>query len=425
MHVLAIASRPPLYLASCIPLTLLSTSCANVSSDSFGFATGAVGATSPTVQLASVRARDAETAAQIASNGSLLYSADLNKGGWTKYCHTSHMLANQGNFREAVREASKSFFLGQSSGNSYTMAHAARDLAYAYSLAGDLDNARRWAEATLRYARRSPSTRDTTVVVAPAHKIIGDIELRRGHPALAVTSYEQAIAIGSDRLKSGARAALANAEIANRNFERARQLFRQADTGAQPAVTSFVKRAEAELALAEGKSAEALRLFTASIATSDEYNRVWSLRGAALAQRRLGQVKGAIDSYKQALAAGAALRARFHSEEFKTGFFGQLQTVYDEATEVLAEHGAASEALEASEQGRARAMLDIIGGRVELAGSGTGNAAADPVGRAHSVAEIQAALSDKEALVVYHVLDHNSFAWTVTKSGIKVAKLRI
>src|SRR5262249_36671196 len=153
MHVRAIARRPPLYLAACIPFTLLSTSCANVSSDSFGLATGAVGATSPTVQLASVRARDAETAAQIASNGSLLYNADINKGGWNKYCNTAHVLANQGNFREAVREASKSFFLGQSSGNPYAMAHAARDLAYAYSLAGDLDNARRWAEATLRYAQ--------------------------------------------------------------------------------------------------------------------------------------------------------------------------------------------------------------------------------------------------------------------------------
>jgi hypothetical protein len=65
------------------------------------------GATLPNVQPASVRARDAETTAQIAANGSLLYSVDINKGGWSKYCHTAHMLANQGNFHEAVREARK------------------------------------------------------------------------------------------------------------------------------------------------------------------------------------------------------------------------------------------------------------------------------------------------------------------------------
>ena len=404
---------------------LLLGSCANVDGPSFALTTGAVSRAAPNVQLASVRAQDAETAAQIASNGSLLYTADINKSGWNKYCNASHMLANQGNFREAVRAASKSFFLGQSSGNAYAMGHAARDLAYAYSLAGDLDNARRWAEAALKYARRLPSTVDKSAVAAPAHKVIGDIELRRGHPALAVASYEQAITIGSDRLKSEARAAMANAEIANRNFERARQLFREADTGAEPSVTAFIKRTEAELALAEGKAAEALRLFNASISASDEYNRVWSLRGAAIAQKRLDQVKGAIDSYKQALAAAAELRAKFRSEEFKTGFFGHLQTVYDEATEILAENATASEALEASEQGRARAMLDFIGGRVQLAGSGTGNAVVDPVGRAQTLTELQSALSDEEALVIYHVLDAKSFVWTVTKRTIKIAKLKI
>jgi CHAT domain-containing protein len=64
-------------------------------------------------------------------------------------------------------------------------------------------------------------------------------------------------------------------------------------------------------------------------------------------------------------------------------------------------------------------------GRVQLAGAGTGKAVVDPVGQAHTVAEIQAALSDKDALIIYHVLDAKSFAWTVTRNNIKVAKLKI
>jgi TetR/AcrR family transcriptional repressor of nem operon len=40
-------------------------------------------ASAPSVQLANVRVRDAETATQIASNGALLYSADVNKRNWT------------------------------------------------------------------------------------------------------------------------------------------------------------------------------------------------------------------------------------------------------------------------------------------------------------------------------------------------------
>ena len=57
---------------------MLLGSCGIADTLSFPVTTSATVAHAPSVQLASVRARDAETAAQIASNGALLYNADTN-----------------------------------------------------------------------------------------------------------------------------------------------------------------------------------------------------------------------------------------------------------------------------------------------------------------------------------------------------------
>jgi CHAT domain-containing protein len=305
------------------------------------------------------------------------------------------------------------------------MAHASRDLAYAYSLAGDLANAEVWAGAALRYARRSPSTRDTTSVVGSAQKIAGDIAFRRGQIAKALVSYKAAMEVGPDWLRGMARVSLANAEIANRNFEAARQLLQQAAKGATEERLGYIRRGEAELAIAEGKHDEALRLYKAATTAGDAYSRMWAMRGMARVQRKVGRANEAIATYRQALVIGIELRAQFRSEEFKTGFFGELQTIYDEATGLLVETGASADGLEASEQGRARAMLDLIRGRVQVAGSGTGGAAVDPVGEAQSVAQIRAALAPNETIVIYHVLDSKTLVWTVTKDAVKVASIAV
>lgn len=388
--------------------------------------TGATSPLTPSVQLANVRAHDAETAAQIAANGALLYGSDNTKGDWGSYCHISHRLANEGNFRQSVREASKAFFLGQTTGNSFAMAHAARDLAFAYSLAGDLSNAQNWSDAALKYAKRSPATRDTTPVVSQAHKILGDIALRRGLASKAIAAYEEAIKLGPDRVKTRAYASMANAEIATQNFTRARDLFRHAKAVADTEVLPFIRRGEAALADVEGNHQEALRLYKEASASGDDYSRVWAFRGAGTIHKRLNQTKEAAESYKQAIKLASSLRGQFHSEEFKTGLFGQLHTVYDEATSLLVDNGNVVEALETSEQGRARATLDLLRGRVKVSGAGTGKAVVDPMGGSETVANIRAALGDKQELLVFHVTSNRTFAWSLGKTtGVRMAKLPI
>lgn len=90
--------------------------------------------------------RDAESAAGMVTSGKLLYTADLNKRTWGQYCRQSLALADRGEFRAAVRAASKALFLGEQGDGVVAVAIASRDLAYAYNFAGELDRAEEWAK---------------------------------------------------------------------------------------------------------------------------------------------------------------------------------------------------------------------------------------------------------------------------------------
>src|SRR5207244_5050298 len=147
-----------------------------------------------------------------------------------------------------------------------------------------------------------------------------------------------------------------------------------------------------------------------------EYHRVWALDGLARARQAAGDRDGALAAYSEALTAAERVRARFRSEEFKTGFFGDMQQVFDSAIALQMASGRAEAALETSERSRARALLDLVRGRVKTsAGAG---AVADPLTRSLSLAARKAAAPDNGAIVVYHVTPSRTFAWLVRRGGI-------
>ena len=92
-------------------------------------------------KLASIFAMEVESAARLTLEGQVLYENDDVKLRAGQYCSNSVKLADQGEFRKAIREASKALFLGESKGNPYLLGLAERDLAQAYSFAGQLDRA--------------------------------------------------------------------------------------------------------------------------------------------------------------------------------------------------------------------------------------------------------------------------------------------
>ncbi|HET7341243.1 MAG TPA: CHAT domain-containing protein, partial [Methylomirabilota bacterium] len=108
--------------------------------------------------------------------------------------------------------------------------------------------------------------------------------------------------------------------------------------------------------------------------------------------------------------------ARFRSEEFKTGFFGDMQQIFDGAIALMMDAGRAEAALETSERSRARALLDLVRGRVKT--SAGAEAVAEPLRRTRSVADLEAAAPEGGAIVEYHVTPTRTFAWVVRRSGV-------
>lgn len=355
--------------------------------------------------------RDAETATGLVASGKLFYDADSEKKEWGQYCRESGLLADQGRFREAVRSASKALFLGQRSNNTTALAYAARDLAYAYSLAGDLDQAEEWAKRSLAHLARS-TVRDRGDVLVPVHKVLGDIAMRRNDIETSVKHYQTALAaiFGGSPQRLPVRVSLANAEIRRGRFEAARQILDEVGAG-DPAWSPHLLRARGHLALAERNYAKVVEHFAAAVVgmrqAKDPYHLMWMQHGLAQAYLAAGDHDKALAALRDAIASAKQLRAQFRSEEFKAGFFGDVQRIFDDAIGLLVDANRFDEALALSEESRARALLDLL----------KGNTKDDQLDTVQAVAK----LPPQTAVVVYHVLPDRTIAWTVRAGAMTAA----
>jgi len=379
----------------------------------------APGAGSFAAQL-ELRAREVEVAAAIAGDGRLLYLADDSKKSWGQYCAAVYPLMEAGRVREAVRSASKAFFLGQRGNDPIALSMSARDLAYAFSAAGDLDAAWKWSgEAIAHYAKIGYTRVNTDhSILSPVHKVRGDIEVRRGRYAEALKEYAVALdkvsGFGTDR--PFIRVAQGNAMLRGGQADKAREAFEDLRSASEPAVRAAAIRGLAELAIRARRSDEARQLLSAAVNEATEakagYAEMWFRYDLARTLLDAGDRKGAGGQLAIALRLADALRGKFRSEEFKTGFFADVQQVFDLAVTLAMEDGRHAEAFEISEASRARALADVIRGRDR-----SGRAA--EAARAARAGEISALLPENTALVAYHVLDTRTAAWIVRRDGLE------
>lgn len=347
--------------------------------------------------------KDAESAARLASTGKLFYEADENKLAWSRYCANSVALSNRGEFRQAVREASKALFLGKASNNTTALAFASRDLAYAYNLAGDLERAEEWARQSLTYG--SQGIRDRDVILSAAHKVLGDVAVRRGNVDAGITHYEKALSeySGVDPRRLAVQLSLANAEIRRGRIDVARKILDSIDS-TDKSWTPYILRARGQLAFAEKQYAKAAGHYAAAADSlrggKDRYHLMWMQYGQGQALAAAGEREKAVAALLEAAASARTLRAQFRSAEFRAGFFGDVQSIYDDAITLLVEAQRFDEALAVSEESRARALLDVLRGH-----AGENAAAAVPPIPANT------------AVVAYHVLGDRTVAWTVRSEG--------
>lgn len=97
-----------------------------------------------------------------------------------------------------------------------------------------------------------------------------------------------------------------------------------------------------------------------------------SLLGVARAERLLGRTAAALAASSRALEISESVRPTVLREDLRTGYFSTVQERYDLQIALLLETGRVGEAWVAAEQGRARALRDLL----DEAGAGLRQAAA-------------------------------------------------
>lgn len=367
------------------------------------------------------RLRDAQTARALSAEGQLLYQRDRVKLTGFEYCGQSIALSERGDFRASIQAASKALYLGQQESKDDLQAAAKRDLAIAFSYAGDLERAEGYARDALSHrASESP------LIAAPAFKVIGDVHGRRADWPKAIEFYQHALELASEKYRPLVQVSLANAFVAAGDVIRARDLYDRIDTGRIGPLAQAFGRGMGNLLLAEGKPSEALNVFRSAAETASgsdaAYHRVWALDGAGRSHAALGNRTAAKHAFVEAARLGETVRARFRSEEFKSGLFGDIQSIFEQAIALAAEEGDAQSAWDLSEASRSRALLDVVRGRVNVHRDGTRSASASeaiPLGR------VQSALGPREAVIQYHGLPDRLLAWVIRPDAVSITSIAL
>jgi CHAT domain-containing protein len=386
----------------------------------------------PVARLAAEqRIREVESLTSLTAEGRALYALDEHKRTGYEYCRLAMGLALNGEFRRAVREASKALYLGQSQGNEDLLAHAKRDLSIAYSYAGQIDRAELYASEALKH---TVHLRNRNAVHTWAHKVLGDVALRRGDLARAISHYESSIRVSDGTMRFFARASLANAFVASNELAKAADAIKQAasylevlDSRTRGEAEAGLLRARGNLALKQGNPTEAHQLFSQGVertsGAEQSYQRFWALEGHARAQLAQNDRAAALKSYLEAITESEHVRARFRSEEVSSGLFGEMQAPFDEAVGLHMDAGNFEAAWETSERGRARALLDLIRNRVKLA-SGS-DVFTDPLARPAKLKDVQSALKSDEAVLQFHVSAARTYAWIIRGSSLSARTIDI
>lgn len=353
------------------------------------------------------RLREATQPRTLSAEGQTLLDRDVIKLDGYAYCGQATSLAEQGEFRQSIRAASKALFLGERDKKPDLQALAHRDLALAYLYAGKIDEADQYARSALQFPGASPEQ-----VLAPAHKVLGDVAARRGNPAGAISEYNEALKTASERYRPQIIVSLANALNASGQPKQALDQLNAIPAEARDALGSFYLRTRAAALLADDQPEAALAVYeqinTGDRTADSEYQRLWALVGVGRVHLKRGDKPQALAAFLKATTLANGLRAKFHSEEIRTGLFGDMQAVYDQALALAVEQKDFQTAWRLSEDSRSRQLLDSLRGRTD-----------DALGGSLSLAQLQGMLRPGEGVLEFHAVGDQLVVWTIRKDSFE------
>ncbi len=366
---------------------------------------------------------DADSIRRITAEAKQLNESTPIVGNWKGSQSASLAFANQGEFRQAVRAAGISLFLGEKEQvGEPALAMAKSDLARAYSYAGNLDLAEKFATEALGHNAGQWYYRPVRVV---ANKALADVASRRGDHAKAVVHYREAYKYVSAEAAAGLQVGLANALMLGGKEAEAQAILDEFKTVSNSPFRELIQRLAGELALRLGKHDEAIARFRqyGQGATGEDgaYHRVWALDGEARALLAKGERPAAVNKLLEATATADGLRARFQSEEFRTGLFGEMEAVFARTVVALTEAGDHQRAFDVAEASRARALSDQVRGRAPAGWS----AKTLPVVATGKTTNAIDVIGVADTLVVYYVTQEQTIAWVRDQAGLRAFKLPV
>jgi len=372
-------------------------------------------------ELAKALLQDAASVNRLTAEGKLLHESNPNPRSWGQYCGSAWLLNDQGELRKAIQAASMALFVGSTDVNrEMAYAFAKRDLAISYSYSGNLEMAQKYATESISHNAGSQYQDIWSV----SYKTLGDVASRKGEHVKAIEHYRKAESYSSVGWRRLVRISLANAYFHARQDDNASAMLKEISTYGQSPLKEMVARLGAEMALRAGRVDEAVTKFreygSAAEKEDGDYHRVWALDGEARALAAKGDKRGALIAFQDATAAAEKVRARFRSEEFKTGMFGEMDAVFARTIAALGDAGETDRAFQVAEAARARALADQIRGRVQGASALAATPTISP-----AIGGVQAILGASDVAIAYYVTEDQTFAWLISPKDASITKLAV
>jgi CHAT domain-containing protein len=242
---------------------------------------------------------------------------------------------------------------------------------------------------------------------------------RRGNHGDAIDAYKSALQSASEKFSPLVKLSIINTYIAMGSTQAAEEVIKEVGEPRNTATRHMLRRTLGHLRLSQAKYREALQIFHGGLkearGADSTYQKLWLQDGIARAYSGLGNRKEALSSYLEAIELADGVRAKFRSEEFKTGLFGDTQRIFEDAIALATSMGDYDTALTISEKSRARALLDMI--RERTTASPAGGAAGLPIA-AVDLAVVRKGLGPNQAIVQYHVLETQTVMWVIRSDQV-------